>query len=116
MEKWTQLMSADDVRLGLGDGSMQIWAAIDHAGKPGLAITRLSHGSRGASCTLWLVASHLSDDATIAALVNECEAFTRGQGCSVFEINAYPGLAERIPGKVTAITIERDLRGSRRMN
>jgi len=116
MEQWTQLLCAADIYRCLADGRMQLWAVFDHAGSLALAITRIAQSSRGSICTVWLVSSQQNDDPSISAVLDTCESFARQQGCVVFEINAPPPWANRIKGKLTAVTIERDLRPARGVN
>ena len=110
VEGWTQVLAADDIHLGLLSGHMQLWTAPAPVPKLVFALTRIAKSARGAICSLWLIATHQSDDSTVAAIIDRCEAVARSEGCIALEINALPLLAERITGKVTAVIVERDLR------
>jgi len=116
MESWTQVLCASDIRAQLADGRMQLWSVLDQNEKAALAITRIGESGRGGVCTVWLLASALSDDASIGALLDSTENLARSRNCMVLEINAVPCWAERVRGKLTNLTFERDLRTPRSVN
>jgi hypothetical protein len=116
MEDWSQCISAADVRQNIANGCIRLWTSLEQTGRNLLAISAMQQSARGQICMLWLIASHFSDDASISAMVDECEVFARAEGCVVLAINAYPALAEKITGKFTSVILERDLRASRKLN
>lgn len=113
IEKWTLLLSAEDIHVQLLDGRMVWWSILMADGKSAYALTQIKHSARGLICTLWLIAADNCAETTVFALVNRCEGIARSQGCIALEINALPHWADKIVGRVTAITVERDLRPER---
>ncbi len=110
VESWTQCLSADDIHPRLLDGRMQLWSVVASGAKSVFALTHIVGSARGRICTLWLIATNLSDDTTVTALIDRCEAVAKLEGCCVLEMHVFPWFADRISGKVTSATVERDIR------
>ena len=116
LETWTQSFAADDVRVAIANGVLQLWSVLDKNGAASLAVTGVASSARGSMCVLWLLASPNAEGAAISALADRVEDYSRQRGCAVLEIRALPGWAGRLKGKFTSVSIERDTRTPRRTN
>ncbi|HWG75556.1 MAG TPA: hypothetical protein VN660_02050 [Steroidobacteraceae bacterium] len=116
LSPWTQLLPADELRAPLTNGTLRLFAVRDLLGNIFVAMAALFTGTTQ-TCATWLLVGPEAPESIASALVDEVEVFARQQGCCALSINIFPAMVGRIPGQVTALVIERDLRQRReRMN